>query len=345
MKKSNIIYLILIGLIGVLTSCKKDQTMVNMLTSPAAPALKTIPDMTLSRVNGSNMLTFVGTPVKPGFTASANYFLEACVSGNNFADSVVVWTGVQDTAINIVASDLNGILLKIFPADQVSSADFRIRSVLVVDAGTGAPGTIAKPFIYKSATSTVNVSPYGFPRLDLINSGITQKIESPLADTKYAGYVYLDATKSFTLHDSETGIDYGATGLTLVANGSAFSVAANGWYRMTANTTTLTYTLDPFNVGLVGSATPNGWNSPDQKMTYNPQTGTWDITITLVAGDIKFRLNDDWAWNLGGTTSNLTHNGANYTLTAGNYTFHLTITVPGPNGSEAGKFDLIKNSR
>jgi hypothetical protein len=343
MKKNFIIYLILIGLIGVFTGCKKDETRVTMLTSPVVPVINTLPDLMLSRSHGADILTFVGTLVNPGFNASATYFLEACPHGTDFAEVATIWTGVQDTSIKMAVKDINAKLLQVFPNDSTSSADFRIRAVLVVDAGTGAPGTITDPFVYSSVISVVNVHPYGFPRLDLINSGIVQKIESPLANSDYAGYVYLDVTKPFTVLESETGLTFGTAGAALAENGAAFTVPGNGWNRFTANTTDLTYALNVFNVGLVGNATPNGWNTPDQKMTYNPKTGTWDITLDLVAGDIKFRLNDDWGWNLGGTTGNLTHNGSNYTVTPGNYTISLTVTVPTPNGSEAGKFTITKN--
>jgi hypothetical protein len=237
------------------------------------------------------------------------------------------------------------VLLKLFPGDSTVSADFRIRAVLTVDAGNGAPGTGANSFVYISAITNVNVRPYGFPRLDLLNSGITQKIESPLANGIYVGFVKLDATKPFTLKNPETGTVYGATSSTVLeVNGTAITPGTTGWYKLTATPGDLTYKLEDFRVGLVGSATPNGWNTPDQKMDFVYSTGTWDITITLVAGDIKFRLNDDWAWNLGGTVDNLTHNGSNYTLAAGgNYTFKLKVTVDGPPGQEAGKFTVTKN--
>ncbi len=188
MKKNLIIYLTFIGLLGLFTGCEEDGTKVVILTSPIAPTLKTMPDLTLSRANAAEVLEFVGTPVDPGFQASANYDLEACAAGNAFADAVTVYSGVQDTSIKITQSDLNGILLRLFPADAVSSADFRIRSVLVVDAGTGAPGTSADPMVYSSAAKTADVTTYGLPRLDLINSGLTQKIESAKGDGKYFGY-------------------------------------------------------------------------------------------------------------------------------------------------------------
>jgi hypothetical protein len=329
--KKILIYIALIGL--TITSCKKDGADVVMLSNPNAPVLQALPDLTLQRTHGTDTLVFTGTPVDPGFQASATYFLEACATGNNFKDSLTILSGVQDISMKISVSDLNGILLKKFNADQVSSIDFRIRAVLAIDAGTGYT-----PMVYKSSTVTANVTIYGLPRLDLINSGITQKIESALGNGIYTGFVKLDATKPFTLKDPDANKVYGVSGGKLGINGTAIPVAANGWYKLSANTVALTYTIEPYMIGLVGSATPNGWNSPDQKMDYDAKTGTWGITITLVTGDIKFRLNDGWAWNLGGTPSNLKQGGDNIPVTAGNYTIKLTII----NGT-TGTFTIVKN--
>ena len=91
-------------------------------------------------------------------------------------------------------------------------------------------------------------------------------------------------------------------------------------------------------IGLVGSATPNGWDTPDQKMDYDAKTGTWYITIDLADGEVKFRLNDGWAWNLGGDLDNLTQGGANIPVTAGNWTITLTI-----NANNTGSATFVKN--
>lgn len=336
MSKKLIIYLAFFGLIGLLFSCEKDETKVIMSASPVVPTLTTVPDLTLTRNNGTNMLEFVGTAVDPGFAASANYFLEACASGNKFVNTVSLISGTNPKSMKISVSDLNGLLIKKFPTDKTSSIDIRLRAVLVVDAGTGAAGTSSAPFEYVSATKTVNATTYGLPRLDLLNSGLTQKIESALGDGKYTGYVKLDKTKPFTLKDPDANITYGANGSALAVSTNGIVPTDNGWFKLTANTKALTYTMEPYMIGLVGSATPNGWNSPDQKMDYDAATGTWKITITLVDGDIKFRLNDGWAWNLGGTTDKLTVDGANITLTAGKYTIVLTITNPNSVKGEVG---------
>lgn len=335
MNKNLLIYLSFIGLFALLFACKKDETKVVMLASPIVPTIKTMPDLTLTRTNGTKSLVFVGTPLDPGFQASATYYLEACAKGNNFVNAIAILNDVQDLSMSISVSSLNGILLKKFTADQVSAVDFRIRAVMAIDAGTGYT-----PMVYSSAVNTANVTVYGLPRLDLVGSGITQKIESALGDGKYTGFVKLDATKPFTLKDPDTGTIYGLTGGAFAANGGGITATASGWYKFTADTKGLTYAIDSYMIGLVGSATPNGWNSPDSKMDYDSATGTWKITITLIDGQIKFRLNDGWTWNLGwnpGKTS-LIHNGDNVDVTAGNYTIALTLT-----DVEAGTFTITKN--
>lgn len=323
--------------------------MVTMQSNPVAPTITTMPDLTLVRANGTQVLEFVGTPVDPGFTASATYYLEACAAGTDFAAPVTVWSGTQTKSMKITVSDLNGALIKKFPVDAVSSLDFRLRAVLVVDAGTGAPGTGTKPFSYTSAAKNANVTLYGLPRLNLIGSGMTQRIESALGDGKYTGLAKLDITKPFTLLNPDNNTSYGATGAALVVNGAGIIPPANGWHKMNVDVNAMTYDISAYEIGLVGSATPNGWDAPDQKMDYDAATGTWSITLNLVDGEIKFRLNDGWAWNIGynksntGNLNDLTHDGDNIVVAAGNYTITLTITQPnGPN--EAGSCTIVKNN-
>ncbi len=349
MKKNILIYLTFIGLTALFAGCEKEGEMVTMLSNPKAPVLQTMPDLTLSRTNGTQVLEFTGTPVDPGFVASATYYLEACAAGTDFADPVTVWTGTQANSIKMTVSDLNGVLLKKFPADATTSVDFRLRGVLVVDAGTGAPGTGTNPFSYSSAVKNASVTLYGLPRLDLIGSGMTQKVESALGDGKYTGLVKLDMAQPFTLLDPDSNTSYGASGAALAVNGAGIDPPANGWHRLNVDVNAMTYDISAYMIGLIGSAVPPyDWSTPDQKMDYDPATGTWSITIDLADGEIKFRLNDAWAWNLGyrpggKDLTDLFHNGDNIAVTAGNYTITLTITQPnGPD--EAGSCTIVKNN-
>ncbi len=339
MKNKVLLYLMFIGLIGGLVACEDEGETINMLENPIAPSIQTMPDLMLSRDRGTESLHFVATPVDPGFQASARYFLEAAATGTNFADPVQIFNGVHAEMIEVTASELNTALLKKFPADETSTLDFRLRAVLVVDAGTGAPGTGANPFEYISEVQTADVYLYGLPRLDLLNSGMDQKIESPLGNGVYSGFVKLDVDHPFTLLDPDTDTEYGLSGGSLAADGAAIQPGTSGWYQMTVDVNELTYVTDPYMIGLVGSATPNGWDTPDQKMDYDPKTGTWSITIDLVDGEIKFRKNDGWAWNLGGTPDNLVQGGDNIAVTAGNYTITLNII-----DDTTGTYTIVENT-
>jgi hypothetical protein len=346
MNKNLLIYLTFVGLIGLLSDCKKDEMKVIISANPIAPTILTLPDLTLKRASGKDTLIFTGTAVDPGFQASATYFLEACAKGNNFKDSISIANGISPQRMKITVSELNGLLLKKFPADQVSTVDFRIRAVLSIDAGTGY-----KPMIYSSAAKSADVTIYGLPRLDLIGSGITQKIESALGDGTYTGFVKLDKTKAFTIKDPDSGTIYGANGTALAVNGTALTPSENGWFQLSADTKGLTLKLDLYKIGLVGSATLNGWNGPDQPFDYNAQTGIWSCTTTLVSGVVKVRKNNDWNQGinlgLGDAThtqynlSNLWNNGGSKDIPiadAGNYTMQLSI------GSSTYSMTITKNN-
>ncbi|MBT8189922.1 MAG: SusF/SusE family outer membrane protein [Bacteroidia bacterium] len=73
-----------------------------------------------------------------------------------------------------------------------------------------------------------------------------------------------------------------------------------GKYDIDFNSATGEYnfTLIP-EIGIIGSATPNGWDS-DIDMCNDPNDpNKFYITIDLVAGEAKFRKDDDWAVNWG----------------------------------------------
>jgi hypothetical protein len=85
-----------------------------------------------------------------------------------------------------------------------------------------------------------------------------------------------------------------------------------------SNPNAYTYSLNRW--GLIGDATPDGWNS-DQNLTWDPTNKVFKVTVNLVVGAIKFRANDAWDLNYGGDINALTSGGANIAIgAAGNYT-------------------------
>lgn len=77
--------------------------------------------------------------------------------------------------------------------------------------------------------------------------------------------------------------------------------------------------------GVVGSATPNGWNGPDASL-YEVAPGLYQGFYQLVDGEMKFRQNNDWGMNYGGNDDgSIERDGSNIAITAGLYrvTFDL----------------------
>ena len=292
MIKKIVLYLTFIGLFGLLFSCEKDETKAVLLASPIAPTIASMPDLTLKRASGTTVLEFVGTPVEPGFQASVTYYLEACAKGNNFKDALLIMSDVQDLSFKITVGDLDGKLLTKFPADQVSSVDFRIRSVLSLSSGTGS-------YVYNSAIKTADVKTYGPPALALTVAGKMQTIVSSADNKVYTGWIYTDGTP-FQFTNNDDGKKYGGVlvagevSCTLTENGPAIALEA-GAYDFTAdiNTGKMKLTIADVTIGIIGDAV-GGWDN-DTKMIYNFTDHTWNITKTVTAGGIKFRTHNSWA--------------------------------------------------
>jgi starch-binding outer membrane protein SusE/F len=113
--------------------------------------------------------------------------------------------------------------------------------------------------------------------------------------------------------------------------GGANIAVKAGMYLITVDFKTNKYTIAPLKVwGLVGSATPNGWNGPDTK--FRPDfcnEGIWTMSgIKLIDGEIKVRQNDAWDINYGddGANGSLELNGANIAVKAGTYDITLDFT-------------------
>ncbi|TDW50023.1 SusE-like outer membrane protein [Flavobacterium sp. 270] len=130
-----------------------------------------------------------------------------------------------------------------------------------------------------------------------------------------------------------------------------FALPEVGSYQIKVNLNTLKWTATPYAWGIVGPASATadqtagdanyGWNH-SVPMSYDHKTKTWKITANLLAGALKFRLNDNWTINYGPAdpstnTINL-DNGGSYTIgEAGTYevTFTINETDPATTGYPA----------
>ena len=95
-----------------------------------------------------------------------------------------------------------------------------------------------------------------------------------------------------------------------------------------SNVFTLKVTPYQPNWGIIGSATPKGWDASTD-MTYNATTGTYSISLGLTTGELKFRLDNSWNTNYGDDGNNLSLElaGSNIPVSAGNYTIVANFTT------------------
>lgn len=114
---------------------------------------------------------------------------------------------------------------------------------------------------------------------------------------------------------------------TATQNGPDIPVT-KGIYLVTFNSITGEYSFTPASIGLVGDATPGGWDT-DTDMAEDALTaGVVTLNITLVDGKAKFRVNDGWTYNWGGSdfpSGTGTLNGPDISVPAG--TYNITFNV------------------
>jgi len=148
-------------------------------------------------------------------------------------------------------------------------------------------------------------------------------------DTFKIGVRLIDGEIKFRFNN-DWGLNYGDNGGdgTLDQDGSNITVTA-GHYIISLDINNGTFTMEQGDVwGVVGSGY-NNWGSdgPDFALTeMNPGIIFGDI-VTLVDGEIKFRVSEDWGVNLGddGTGDGLAQDGANIAVTAGNYRIYINL--------------------
>lgn len=184
---------------------------------------------------------------------------------------------------------------------------------------------------------------------------------SSATTTDYEGFVWLDGQFKFVGPDDEGAFNWGnidwgdAAGVdgsytqVLVDDGEGNigtdAAEGTGYYLINADTEALTYSLTLTNWGVIGNATPTGWDS-DTDMVYDPGTQTWSVTLDLTQQDapdngIKFRANDAWDINIGdtGADGTMEFGGENMGVPEdGNYTIVLDLSNP-----RAYTYSITKN--
>ena len=170
--------------------------------------------------------------------------------------------------------------------------------------------TVGKPILYMAGDAN------GWKQIDVLNSE---------DGVNFKGYMYLNQNGfKFCSQPNWDGTNYGGAFFGESEDNIMMTQEA-GFYQVDVDLSAKTYTLTPFTIGIIGSATPKGWDG-DTEMTYNPEERCWELkNVELTDGEMKFRHTNDWNLNWGGPLDALVHDGDNIAVAAGTYDIKLKV--------------------
>ena len=175
--------------------------------------------------------------------------------------------------------------------------------------------SVGKPILYMAGDAN------GWNQIDILNSD---------DGVHFTGYMYLNQKGfKFSTQPNWDGTNYGADFDTAPDAGNIVITEEAGFYQVDVDLSAKTYTLTPFTIGIIGNATPKGWDG-DTDMTYNPEERCWELkNVELTDGEMKFRSNHNWNDpnpNWGGTLDALVQKGDNIKVAeAGTYDIKLMV--------------------
>ena len=170
--------------------------------------------------------------------------------------------------------------------------------------------SVGKPILYMAGDAN------GWNQIDILNSD---------DGVHFTGYMYLNQNGfKFCTQPNWDGTNYGGAFFGQESDNIMMTQEA-GFYQVDVDLSAKTYTLTPFTIGIIGSATPKGWDG-DTEMTYNPEERCWELkNVELTDGEMKFRHTNDWNLNWGGPLDALVHDGDNIAVAAGTYDIKLKV--------------------
>ncbi|SFU46819.1 protein of unknown function [Pustulibacterium marinum] len=246
-------------------------------------------------------------------------------------------------------SELNTIATELgLPADVASEVFVRVEAYMDRYVYSNPIAISVTPFTPEVLAGQLYV-PGAYQGWDPASAAVLNEVESGV----YQGFVTFPEELGLEFKitpEPNWDISYGydANGNFALANDTSnLSVPVAGSYMLTVNTNTMTFTATAYSWGIIGPATPDGWDA-DTDMVYDYQNQQWTFSGDLNAGALKFRLNNEWTINYGTEDGNsgeitdalvyLDNPGAHTILEPGTYT--VTFVVD-PNAPETATYSVI----
>lgn len=316
--------LILIVAPMLIVACSEDDEIVSSLNPNASVDVSlSVSNIVLEQINASmDAITISWVQPDFGYDAAPDYKILIDNAGGDFSGAQTIAAGIN-LEMTLTTQNLNGFLLNLgFKQDEPADVEIRVLAVL------GSYNSII-------STSEVLTATAYQDKLDLsttwgvVGSGANDwgaTPDLPFYTTSVAGelvaYVNLIDGEIKFRKNNEWTLNYGDDNFdgTLEEGGANIPVTA-GSYRINLNLNDLTYTMELYSWGIVGSAYNDWGATPDAELTYDPYSDQWRTIVTLLDGEMKIRKNSAWNTNYGddGDDGVLDLGGANIVVTAGKY--------------------------
>ncbi len=347
MKKITIILSAILGM-ATLFSCESEIEKPT-LTKAMAPVLLN-PDGTreyvLTKENAvSPFETFIWEAADYGLPIVTNYTVQIDVADGDFSTSVNLKESTTQLYQNATVEEFNQRLLDLGLTPEESEM-VQVR-VLAGNKNSSVDTLVSNPI-------TLSVVSYDaakvYPRLyvpgnyqvaggygdgDWDPSNEKSVIWSVNENGTFEGYINFgvdNAEWKFSEEPCWCEADWGDGNSdgNLDKDGNITMITEAGYYKLNVDwyADPKPWTFLKTDWGVIGSATPGGLDS-DTDMTFDKENLYLTVTMDLIAGEIKFRANDDWALSYGKSDKDGIIGGNNNDIPiaeGGNYTIILDLS-------------------
>lgn len=282
-------------------------------------------DIVLEEANeGAEVLTVSWTKPNFGYEAAAEYNILFALSGVEDSPIESVSAG-SDLEKVFKTEDLNKVLLNLgAEPGTATNLDVMVDIILSKQYSKTTASTGLTATAYSGVLDLT--TPWGVVG-SATPGGWGVGPDTPFYKTSetgvYVAYIDMIVGEWKIRRDSDWAVNYGSDNNdgTLQPDGKNIPVDEAGSYKITFDEENLTYTIEKYSWGLVGSATPGGWDGPDVPLMYDSCSDTWRAVVKLNEGLWKIRQNGEWNVNYGSDAADgtLQPGGGDIPVTLGYY--------------------------
>ena len=339
---------------GLFVACQKlDEAKVFSPEQVVSPVLHALPaEIAITAENMGEIQTFTWDAADFGVLTQINYSIEAAVGDEA---PVVLFSDLTGTSTEQPNESINTKLVydvEVEP-DTPTAVNFYVSATI----GTDYKKVYSEPV---SVTMTVTKAERVYPTVwvigdycgwshdnsqflfsfldDEINyEGVIDFGEKAANGFKLTGIAGWDDSCNWGLDGEAEKPEAEASSITLISSGGSgnIDIYSKRFYRFAFDRSSLTLTksLSFDQLGIVGDGV-GSWDN-DLVMEFDAKTQRFWVDATLVAGEIKFRLDGAWDTSFGSATEGMLDSGDNIKVPAGNYRIYVNL-----NNSAAMTYEL-----